>query len=361
MVNPDQYDYIVVAFSGGKDSLACILHLLDMGIPKEKIELWHHEVDGRETGHFMDWTVTPGYCQAVADALELPIYYSWRVGGFRGEMLRENERTKPIKFEIPTDIKKSGGKNNIMQSGGKGGQPSTRRKFPMVTSNLNTRWCSAYLKIEAGRAAMNNQARFNHKKTLMITGERAQESTARSKYKAFEIMSHCDTARKKLKTFESMNIGGCNESKEKKNRHVDAWRPVFKWDIKEVWDIIKEHSINPHPCYRLGWGRCSCAGCIFSKADQFASLEIADPSCFYQIAQYEEDFGLTIKSKVKQKDKVKTYYSIPLIEYARTGTPFKMKETDVLAVNSETFDEPVFMPHWKLPPGAFADQTTGPA
>jgi 3'-phosphoadenosine 5'-phosphosulfate sulfotransferase (PAPS reductase)/FAD synthetase len=348
MVNPDQYDYIVVAFSAGKDSLACILYLLDLGVPKEKIELWHHEVDGRETGHFMDWTVTPGYCKAVADALELPIYYSWRVGGFRGEMLRENERTKPIKFETPEGIK---------QSGGKGGQLSTRRKFPMATSNLNFRWCSAYLKIEAGRAAMNNQARFNHKKTLMITGERAQESIARSKYKQFEIMSHCDTARKKQKEFEpAVNEG----KKEKTNRHVDAWRPVFKWDIKEVWDIIKQHSINPHPCYRLGWGRCSCAGCIFSKADQFASLEIVDPSCFYQIAQYEEDFGLTIKSKVKQKDKVKTYYNIPLIEYARTGTPFKMKEKDVLAVNSETFDEPVFLRHWEYPPGAFADQTTGP-
>ena len=30
------YEVIIVAFSGGKDSAACVLHLLDLGIPKHK-------------------------------------------------------------------------------------------------------------------------------------------------------------------------------------------------------------------------------------------------------------------------------------------------------------------------------------
>ncbi len=42
------YDHVIVAFSGGKDSLACLLHLLDLGVPRERIGLWHHDVDGRE-------------------------------------------------------------------------------------------------------------------------------------------------------------------------------------------------------------------------------------------------------------------------------------------------------------------------
>ena len=33
------YDRIIVSTSGGKDSLACVLHLLDLGIPKERIVL----------------------------------------------------------------------------------------------------------------------------------------------------------------------------------------------------------------------------------------------------------------------------------------------------------------------------------
>lgn len=39
-----RYDAILVAFSGGKDSLACLLHLLDLGVDRSKIELWHHDV-----------------------------------------------------------------------------------------------------------------------------------------------------------------------------------------------------------------------------------------------------------------------------------------------------------------------------
>jgi hypothetical protein len=37
-----------VAFSGGKDSVAAVLDLKERGVAMERVELWHHEVDGRE-------------------------------------------------------------------------------------------------------------------------------------------------------------------------------------------------------------------------------------------------------------------------------------------------------------------------
>ena len=40
------YDRIVVAFSGGKDSVACLLTLLEGGVPPERIDVYHHDVDG---------------------------------------------------------------------------------------------------------------------------------------------------------------------------------------------------------------------------------------------------------------------------------------------------------------------------
>lgn len=54
-IDLNSYDNIIVCMSGGKDSIACLLHIIEMGADKSKIELWHHEVDGRKGSSPMDW------------------------------------------------------------------------------------------------------------------------------------------------------------------------------------------------------------------------------------------------------------------------------------------------------------------
>src|ERR1700722_10908446 len=82
-----EYDLLIVAFSGGKDSTATLLHLLDLcdaqGIPRSKIELWHQSVDGDPAcaDGLMDWPCTASYCRAVADSLGLTLRRQWRDGG----------------------------------------------------------------------------------------------------------------------------------------------------------------------------------------------------------------------------------------------------------------------------------------
>lgn len=244
------YSKIIVYFSGGKDSLACVLHLLELGVPPEKIELWHHEIDGREGSTLMDWACTPAYCQAVADALGIPLYFSWKVGGFEGEMLRENSLTAPTKFETP--------EGEIKQVGGSRGKPNTRQRYPMAVADLMKRWCSPYVKIDVAAIALRNQNRFNHTKTLTVSGERGEESPGRAKYQTFEA-DRTDNRGKwvsQLKPYEHLPEMELKVSKS--TRHVDRWRPVHTWAEKEIWEIIKRWCINPHPAYRLGWGRVSC-------------------------------------------------------------------------------------------------------
>jgi len=148
-VNPNEYDLIIVAFSGGKDSLACILNLLDLGIPKHKIELWHHLIDGVD-GDFMDWKVTRSYVTTVARALGLPVYFSWREGGYLGEVLKENSMSKAILFETPTGVSRyEPTRANV----------ATRRMFPMLSNDMNRRFCTSTLKIDVGRIAISHQAR----------------------------------------------------------------------------------------------------------------------------------------------------------------------------------------------------------
>jgi len=85
-----QYDRVIVSFSGGKDSLACVLHLLELGVTPDRMELWHQAVDGQPgvARRFFDWPVTEAYCNAAAQVLGITIRYQWRNNGFFGEMTK---------------------------------------------------------------------------------------------------------------------------------------------------------------------------------------------------------------------------------------------------------------------------------
>lgn len=319
----DQYDRFVVFQSGGKDSIACILHLLDCGVDPDRIELHHHDVDGREGSRLVDWPITRSYCEAFAKAFGLRLFFSWKAGGFEGEMLRENQRTAPTRWQRED--------GSIGQSGGDGGKVSTRRKFPQVSADLTTRWCSSYLKVMIGASLITGEPRFLNGKTLVITGERAEESASRARYK----------------TFEPHRTDNRNGTRVK--RWVDHWRPVHGWSERQVWDIIQKYRVNPHPCYWLGWGRCSCMKCIFGSPNQWASARTVDPEGFAVVADYEAEFGVTIHrvhSVIHQADK---------------GVAYDMEPAMKALAMSDYYPEELILVQgeWQLPPGAFGE-STGP-
>jgi 3'-phosphoadenosine 5'-phosphosulfate sulfotransferase (PAPS reductase)/FAD synthetase len=316
-VDPHAFDRIVVFFSGGKDSIACVLHLLDLGVPPEKIHLHHHKVDGdRSDGNdLMDWPITEAYCQAFADAFGMRIDYSWRIGGFEREMLRNGDPTAPTLIPVDGQMKQIGGE----------GPPGQRRKFPQVSADLSVRWCSAYCKIMVGSAYLTNHPMFLQGKTLVVTGERAEESKARSKYQAFE-------------PHRSDNRTGARVK-----RWIDHWRPVHQWSEHQVWDIIRRYRVAPHPAYLLGWGRTSCMLCIFGNSDQWASAKAIAPQRVQRVSNYEQEFKITIH---RQKS---------VDEQAACGTPYTMDPAYIALALSTTYDQPILVDNWVLPAGAFGE------
>ena len=84
----------------------------------------------------MDWPCTRAYCAAVAAAFGVRIYFSWKVGGYEGELLKENAKTAGYLFETP---------DGLQSAGGEDGKIATRRQFPQKAGDLKTRWCSAYV------------------------------------------------------------------------------------------------------------------------------------------------------------------------------------------------------------------------
>lgn len=350
-LNPlEDYDYILVAFSAGKDSVASVLYLLDLGVPKEKIILLHHKIDGDGPNDTleMDWVVTNDYCRKFADAMGLKIKFSWREGGFATETLR-NGASAPVYFEeLESDVlvKTNGAnwdKSEILRKQIKDlneiGEDTTelkeslkslgyRKKFPAKTASLATRWCSSALKIEVcDRILRYSQSTFKDCKVIIVDGVRREESSNRSRYN--ELEKHSTNA-------------------HTKRRFVHAWRPIIEWTESQVWDITKRYLVRPMPSYYAGFNRCSCAFCIFSMPEHFAGARQLMPERFEKLVELENDLGFTLDNKKdlisyigQAKSCVPSNIDGKMVEIIRTG----IIPEDYIIVNGE--DE------WELPVGAF--------
>jgi len=179
--------------------------------------------------------------------------------------------------------------------------------------------------------AINNQERFLNKRTLVITGERAEESNARAKYKMLE-------------PDRSDNRDG-----KKVVRYVDHYRVVHDWDEAKIWEAMERYKINPHSAYKLGWGRLSCMACIFGNKNQWASVKKIDPARFRKISKYEQQFGCTI------------HRTKSIEELVQAGKPYmNMNPLDIAQSMSPVYRENILIQKWKLPQGAFGD-STGPS
>lgn len=330
----EDYDLIVVLFSGGKDSMACYYKLLELGVPKEKIELWHHDIDGGHPTRRMDWRCTQNYVKSFAEAEKVTLRVSYRVNGFFGELYRIGA-SEPVEWIEPDTgeiVRCKLSQNYIKCQELKERctedleeqlkEYGCRMKFPAKSGDLSRRWCSAYLKIMVADTVVSNLDRLEelgnlggkrlkfpakgsthqgrwcsgnlkaavqdsvtsnlaktkeNTKVLIVSGERRGESKGRAMYNEMEIYR--------------------TNAEKKSHRTVHQWRPVIDYSEKDVWEVLKRNKANPHPCYRAGWNRCSCAQCIFSTPKLFAGIRELYPEEYEQLKQDEIILGFTLDNK----------------------------------------------------------------
>ena len=385
----EEYDLVAVLLSGGKDSVACYYKLLELGVPKEKMEFWHHDIDGGHPSRRMDWRCTQSYVRSFAEVEEVTLRVSYRVNGFFGELYRIGA-SEPIEWIEPDtgEIMRCRLSQNYlkclelkekctedMEEALK--QYGYRMKFPAKSGDLSRRWCSAYLKIMVADSVMANldslgeleriggkrhkfpakgsthQGRWcsgnlkaavqdsmtsnlsktrENVKVLVVSGERRGESKGRSKYNEMEI--HRTNAEKKA------------------HRLVHQWRPVIDYSEKDVWEVLKRHKVNPHPCYRAGWNRCSCAMCIFSTPPLFAGIKELYPEEFELLKRDERVLGFTLDNKCDLETFIAGAKSCV---YKGDGASIRS-----LVTGTFTPDEVYVKGDWKYPAGAFHGAEGGP-
>ena len=330
------YDTIIVAFSGGKDSTACYLHLKELGIPNSKIELHHHLVDGVGKTLF-DWEITEDYCRKFAEAFGVKIYFSWKEGGILQEMLRDQVPTKPTVWEDPS--------GKYLKAGGDSSKVKTVMMFPQVGKINAGRWCSAYVKIDVFKKIVGRSPRFENKKILVLTGERAEESQAREKYEWFT--KHDKDQREELTP---------TGKKRSSVRHIDQYRPVHSWLTDEIWGIIERNKVRSHPAYYGGFGRVSCQFCIFGNKDQFKSAEVVSPDRFQELVNLERHFSEFHNRPVTMKRKM------TLEELIKNGSKYEALTPEVQKLlNSEEYDLDIIFngTEWEEPAGKFGNLKGG--
>lgn len=321
---------IIIAFSGGKDSVAMALYcLFVLNIPKDNIELWHHEVDGMAENLF-DWKCTPSYCIAFAKAFGLKILFSYAKGGIKREIYRTDETIQPVYFQ-----EEQGGEYTEVMPIDDPRYYSTRRKFPAVSADLNSRWCSWIAKIGVMNKAINNMEKYKNANIVIMTGERRKESTARSKYKEIE-------------PYRSFT----------KTRRAITWRPIIDWSAEEVWAIMEKHKVQPHPCYELGWSRCSCQLCIFSQANTWAAINEISPEKVQEIKRMENELDFTLYSKKVKGKMANENVDTAMVLKGLSFIP-EMAKNRWLAEALGLFVSPIIVDKWVMPAGAFSTETNG--
>ncbi|MGI2295563.1 phosphoadenosine phosphosulfate reductase family protein [Paenibacillus sp. GXUN7292] len=319
----DEYDKILISSSSGKDSNACLFHLLNEGVPKEKLELHHQCVDGYGEQHveFMDWPITESYLTKIGQHFGIRTFFQWRAFGFKGELLRKDSLTKDIYYVND--------KGETVHLPTTRGNKSTRLRWPAMGADLRTRWCSPYVKIDIFRRMVSHDPRFKGSKDkpvklLVITGERRQESANRAKYAEVEVHPSSSS-----------------------HRLVHAWRPVIDWKEENVWDQYEKYRILPHPAYLLGWNRTSCFGCIFTTADLWAIMREIAPERFNELVRMERELNHTIDAKLTLEQKANLGSLERLPKDARTSKWVHM------ALNRQFETADLIMDKWELPAGAF--------
>lgn len=218
----------IASVSGGKDSTAMCLHLIEQGIEFEAVTMdtgWEHPGTYRYLDEVLPgvigpirrlgckWPVLPEPLEAVALECERLLDLPDLPDG-------TPRRSAMVRFILKRAM-----------------FPTRLRRF--CTQELKIRPIQRYIKTVHKTGAL----------PVNVVGIRAAESRARAKLPEREISEPMDCM---------------------------VWRPLIRWTTQDVIDIHARHNVTPNPLYLSGAERVGCWPCINSRKAEIRHMADTD-------------------------------------------------------------------------------------
>lgn len=239
---------VLVAFSGGKDSLASILWAIDeFGLKNIEAVFcdtgWEHEL-------------TYNHVQEVVKNTGVKL-----------------TTVKSAKYDGFVDLAKN-----------KGRFPSSQARF--CTEELKTKPMIDFILSQT-------------ENLLIVQGIRKDESSARYKMMEtcrffkyyFEPYKIDKNSKPKYFTYRKKEIiEWC------KSYSDDILRPVFNWSAQQTIDFILSKGFKPNPLYYMGFSRVGCFPCIMCRHSEIRQMANETPDYAERLKKAEEEVGSTFFS-----------------------------------------------------------------
>jgi 3'-phosphoadenosine 5'-phosphosulfate sulfotransferase (PAPS reductase)/FAD synthetase len=234
----------IASMSGGKDSTAMALHLMEQGIDFDPVFLdtgWEHE--------------------AVYDYVENDLKR------ILGKPVRVAEGPMP---ELTPELEDLAVGFEARNGGRKSGMIRWSLHKAMFPARVR-RWCTRSLKIDAFKAVI-----AEYDMPVSCVGIRGGESAARAELPERELSTTLDCM---------------------------VWRPIIDWSKKDVIEIHQRHGVAPNPLYLRGADRVGCWPCIFSKKSEVRFMAEQDPERISLIRDLEVVVTDLHYERIKRKGK----------------------------------------------------------
>lgn len=259
---------LVVSVSGGKDSTACCLHLMELGYEPHEYDRiffdtgWEHPLLYEYIREDLPQVVGP--IETLRAEIEIP------------EELEETAR----EFERELGVEYSSMIRLVLK---KGMFPSRTRRY--CTENLKIKPAVAYLARYEG-ACVN------------VVGIRAEESKARSLMTPWEFSPAFD---------------------------CETWRPLIDWPVEKVIAIHQRHGVKPCRLYlEHNATRVGCYPCIFARKAEIRSIDEHSRDRVEFMQRFELALTAQVAAKARENDKpdpgLRSWFQAPRPEIQDDGS-----------------------------------------